>query len=188
MAKEIERKFLVTGDAWRTGECSDYRQGYLSIDKQRTVRIRVAGDTAFLTVKGITEGATRAEYEYSIPVTDAQAMLETLCLRPLIEKRRYRIQYNGMTWEIDEFLGENAGLVVAEIELETAQLHRIPVVHCARNFCTGRRRDCRNPMSLRQCCDRRFAPNPATTALPASSSGWLNWRLRTIGLPLTLII
>jgi len=121
MGKEIERKFLVTGDAWRTGECSDYRQGYLSIDKQRTVRVRVAGDTAFLTVKGITEGATRAEYEYPVPVTDAQAMLETLCLRPLIEKRRYRIQYNGMTWEIDEFLGENAGLVVAEIELETAQ-------------------------------------------------------------------
>ena len=121
MGKEIERKFLVTGDAWRTGECSDYRQGYLSIDKQRTVRVRVAGDTAFLTVKGITKGATRAEYEYPIPVTDAQAMLETLCLRPLIEKRRYRIQYNGMTWEIDEFLGENAGLVVAEIELETAQ-------------------------------------------------------------------
>jgi len=121
MGKEIERKFLVTGDAWRTGECSDYRQGYLSIDKQRTVRVRVAGDTAFLTVKGITEGATRAEYEYPIPVVDAQAMLESLCLRPLIEKRRYRILHGGMTWEIDEFLGDNTGLIVAEIELETAQ-------------------------------------------------------------------
>jgi adenylate cyclase len=121
MGKEIERKFLVTGEAWRKGEVSDYRQGYLSIDKQRTVRIRVAGDVAHLTVKGITEGATRAEYEYPIPVADAKSMLETLCLRPLIEKRRYRIRHGGMTWEIDEFLGENAGLVVAEIELETVQ-------------------------------------------------------------------
>jgi adenylate cyclase len=121
MGKEIERKFLVTGEAWRKGEVSDYRQGYLSIDKQRTVRVRVAGDVARLTVKGITEGATRAEYEYPIPVADAKSMLETLCLRPLIEKRRYRIRHGGMTWEIDEFLGENAGLVVAEIELETVQ-------------------------------------------------------------------
>jgi len=121
MAEEIERKFLVTGNAWHAGKSRDYRQGYLSIDKQRTVRVRIAGDAAFLTVKGLTEGATRAEYEYPIPVADAKAMLETLCLRPIIEKRRYRIDHGGMTWEIDEFLGENAGLVVAEIELETAQ-------------------------------------------------------------------
>ena len=121
MAEEIERKFLVTGNAWHAGKSRDYRQGYLSIDKQRTVRVRIAGDTAFLTVKGLTEGATRAEYEYPIPVADAKAMLETLCLRPIIEKRRYRIDHGAMTWEIDEFLGENAGLVVAEIELETAQ-------------------------------------------------------------------
>ena len=121
MGKEIERKFLVTGNAWRAGKRSDYRQGYLSIDKQRTVRVRIAGEAAFLTVKGITEGATRAEYEYPIPVADAKAMLKTLCLRPIIEKRRYRLEHGGMTWEIDEFLGENAGLVVAEIELETAQ-------------------------------------------------------------------
>ena len=121
MGKEIERKFLVTGEAWRKGEVSDYRQGYLSIDKQRTVRIRVAGDMARLTIKGISEGATRAEYEYPIPVADAKSMLETLCLRPLIEKRRYRIRHGGMTWEIDEFLGENAGLIIAEIELETVQ-------------------------------------------------------------------
>ena len=121
MGKEIERKFLVTGEAWRKGEVSDYRQGYLSIDKQRTVRVRVAGDVARLTVKGITEGATRAEYEYPIPVADAKSMLETLCLRPLIEKRRYRIRHGGMTWEIDEFFGDNAGLIVAEIELEDEQ-------------------------------------------------------------------
>ncbi len=121
MGKEIERKFLVTGEAWRMGDCSDYRQGYLSIDRKRTMRIRIAGDVARLTVKGITEGATRAEYEYPVPVADAQAMLETLCLRPLIEKRRYRIQHGGLTWEIDKFLGENAGLIVAEIELEHAE-------------------------------------------------------------------
>lgn len=117
MAREIERKFLVTGDGWRAGTASDYRQGYLSIDKHRTVRIRVSGDTAHLTVKGITEGATRAEYEYPIPVGDAKLMLDTLCLRPLIEKRRYRVVHQGMTWEVDEFRGDNAGLVVAEIEL-----------------------------------------------------------------------
>ena len=121
MGKEIERKFLVTGDDWRSGECSSYRQGYLSIDKLRTVRVRVSGETARLTVKGITENATRAEFEYPIPATDATFMLAALCLKPLIEKRRYRIEYNGMTWEADEFLGANAGLVVAEIELEAAQ-------------------------------------------------------------------
>ena len=121
MGKEIERKFLVTGDAWRAGPSSDYRQGYLSIDKQRTVRVRVADKTARLTVKGITEGATRAEFEYPIPVSDAKVMLDTLCLRPLIEKRRYRIERHGMTWEVDEFLGENAGLIVAEIELQDEQ-------------------------------------------------------------------
>jgi len=121
MSKEIERKFLVTGDAWRQGASSNYRQGYLSIAKERTVRVRLAGDAARLTVKGITENATRAEYEYPIPVADAEAMLDNLCLRPLIEKRRYLVEYHGMTWEVDEFLGDNAGLVVAEIELEHPQ-------------------------------------------------------------------
>ena len=121
MAKEIERKFLVTGDGWRTGQGSDYRQGYLSTDKERTVRVRIAGDTAHLTVKGITQGATRAEYEYPIPVADAEIMLDRICLRPLIEKRRYRVEHQGMTWEVDEFHGENAGLVVAEIELQDEQ-------------------------------------------------------------------
>jgi len=121
MGKEIERKFLVTGDGWRAGQSSDYRQGYLSIDKRHTVRVRVSGDTARLTVKGISQGATRAEYEYPIPINDAEVMLDTLCLRPLIEKRRYRIEHQGMTWEVDEFRGDNAGLVVAEIELQDEQ-------------------------------------------------------------------
>ncbi len=122
--KEIERKFLVEnqgGDGWRNAECSEIRQGYLSIDKHRTVRVRIAGDAAYLTIKGITEGATRDEYEYPIPVAHASEMLDTLCLRPLIEKRRHRVEYGGLIWEVDEFYGDNAGLIVVEIELESAQ-------------------------------------------------------------------
>ena len=121
MGKEIERKFLVTGDAWREGKRTRYRQGYLSVARERTVRVRVAGDNAFLTIKGITVGASRDEFEYPLPVDDAEAMLDGLCLRPLIEKHRYHFEYHGMTWEVDEFLGDNAGLVVAEIELEHPQ-------------------------------------------------------------------
>lgn len=124
MNKETERKFLVEdqGDEpWRHAESSEIRQGYLSIDKERTVRVRIAGDAAYLTIKGITESATRAEYEYPIPVAHAAEMLEGLCLRPLIEKRRYRIDYGGLTWEVDEFSGDNAGLIVAEVELESEQ-------------------------------------------------------------------
>ncbi|MGD2112771.1 MAG: CYTH domain-containing protein [Gammaproteobacteria bacterium] len=121
MGKEIERKFLVTGDGWRAGTGTHYRQGYLSVAKERTVRVRIEGDAARLTIKGITENATRDEFEYPIPVPDARAMLDSLCLRPLIEKHRYRLEYHGLTWEIDEFLGDNAGLIVAEIELEHPQ-------------------------------------------------------------------
>jgi CYTH domain-containing protein len=119
MAKEIERKFLVTDDTWRgqaVGKC--YRQGYLSTVKERTVRVRAAGDRGFITVKGVTVGATRSEYEYEIPVADANEMLDKLCERPLIEKTRYRISQGGLLWEIDEFEGENRGLVTAEVELK----------------------------------------------------------------------
>ena len=118
MAAEIERKYLVTGTNWPKDNYTDYQQGYLSLDKERTVRVRVAGDRAFITVKGITRNATRTEYEYEIPAQDADAMLRNLCLQPLIEKRRYRAEHAGMIWEIDEFCGENQGLVVAEIELQ----------------------------------------------------------------------
>lgn len=118
MAEEIERKFLVTSRDWRSGESTEYRQGYLSLDKERTVRVRVAGDKAYLTIKGITRGATRREFEYAIPPADARELLAGLCRHPLIEKRRYRLEYGGLTWEIDEFFGDNAGLVVAEVELE----------------------------------------------------------------------
>ena len=117
MATEIEYKFLLSSDAWRAGAVSTaYRQGYLSRDPARTVRVRIAGDAAFLTIKGKTQGATRAEFEYAIPVVDAEALL-LLCEGPLIEKNRYKIPFAGFVWEVDEFFGQNAGLVVAEIEL-----------------------------------------------------------------------
>ena len=118
MGEEIERKFLVVGDRWReraTGTL--FRQGFLSTEPVRTVRVRVAGARAWLTIKGKTVGASRTEYEYPIPVEDGQHMLDTLCKRPLIEKTRYALDAGSHTWEIDVFEGDNAGLVVAEIEL-----------------------------------------------------------------------
>jgi CYTH domain-containing protein len=120
MPLEIERKFLVTGEAWReqaTGR--QYRQGYLSSDPERSVRVRLADEQAWLTIKGRSRGAARAEYEYTIPVEHARELLDTLCLQPLIEKTRYQVVYSGMTWEIDEFTGDNDGLVIAEVELES---------------------------------------------------------------------
>ena len=120
MAKEVERKFLVKSDAWRTlATGTTYRQGYLNSAKERTVRIRTTDDKAYLTIKGITVGATRAEYEYEIPYGDGEAMLDTLAEKPLIEKRRYKIPAGELTWEIDEFLGDNTGLIVAEVELKS---------------------------------------------------------------------
>ena len=120
MGREIERKFLVTGDSWRTGSHGSlYRQGYLSTLKERVVRVRTFDKRGFLTVKGITTGISRPEYEYEIPFKDASEMLDTLCERPLIEKIRYRKEHRGMIWEIDMFLGDNEGLVLAEVELES---------------------------------------------------------------------
>jgi adenylate cyclase len=119
MGQEIERKFLLRGDTWRalaTGTM--YRQGYLNSVKERTVRIRTVGDKAFLTIKGISVGATRTEYEYPIPFDDCNAMLDTLAEKPLIEKKRYKIRRGELTWEIDEFFGDNSGLIVAEVELQ----------------------------------------------------------------------
>ena len=129
MAQEIERKFLVKGDSWRPhGEGKQYRQGYLSTVKERTVRVRAAGDRGFITVKGINAGATRSEYEYEIPLADANEMLDGLCERPLIEKTRYRIPFAGLVWEVDEFEGENRGLLLAEVELENEnQAVSIPI-------------------------------------------------------------
>ncbi|KAF6000765.1 hypothetical protein F1559_003234 [Cyanidiococcus yangmingshanensis] len=123
--QEIERKFLVEADAIRCllqqSQGTHYAQGYLCAEPDRTVRVRIAGHEAFLTVKGRTRGYTRAEYEYPIPLRDAEELLETLCPPPLVEKVRYRIPASepGLVWEIDEFLGDNAPLILAEIELPT---------------------------------------------------------------------
>lgn len=119
MASEIERKFLVDRDAWHPDPAQGkrYRQGYLSNDPARIVRVRIAGDQAFLTIKGVTTGIERLEFEYPIPVADADQLLSDLCIHPLIEKIRYRVPWGGHVWEVDVFEGDNAGLIVAEIEL-----------------------------------------------------------------------
>ena len=118
MGVEIERKFLLQGEGWRTqGQPVLLRQGYLSADPARVVRVRIQGNAAFLTIKGRSHGATRGEWEYPIPVNEAAELLDTLCQPPLVEKCRRRIAVGAHTWEVDEFLGVNAGLVVAEIEL-----------------------------------------------------------------------
>ncbi len=118
MGKEIEKKFLIAGDEWRKlAEGVPYRQGYLSTVKERTVRVRTIGKTGYLTIKGLTVGATRLEYEYEISVSDSNEMLDDLCEKPIIEKNRYKVEFAGLIWEIDEFFGENEGLVYAEVEL-----------------------------------------------------------------------
>jgi CYTH domain-containing protein len=122
MGMEIERKFRVRSDAWRVGATGEtYRQGYLSSVQERTVRVRVAGTRAMLTIKGPTRGISRLEFEYPIPLDDANMLLDELCEGPLIDKVRYRIPYGGLIWEVDEFGGDNAGLVIAEVELAHEQ-------------------------------------------------------------------
>lgn len=122
MAQEIERKFLVTGDAWRgqVRSSARYRQGYLSNGGRCSVRVRVAGDAAYLNIKSATLDIVRTEYEYPIPVADAEEMLDQLCSGLLIEKTRHFVDFGGFVWEIDVFEGMNHGLVIAEIELDHA--------------------------------------------------------------------
>ncbi len=120
MGIEIERKFLVRDSSWRAlARGVSYRQGYLSHEKERTVRVRAAGGKGVITIKGITTGATRAEFEYEIPLADAEYMLSTLCEKPVIEKTRYKISFGGQIWEVDEFSGDNQGLIFAEVELSS---------------------------------------------------------------------
>ncbi len=123
MATEIEHKYIVIDNSYRefVSQSINIFQGYLSKDKERTVRIRIANDKAFITIKGITMGDTRAEFEYPIPVDDALTMLKELCVQPIIEKTRHIALYNGNTWEIDEFKGTLAGLTLAEIEIPSSQ-------------------------------------------------------------------
>lgn len=119
MAREIERKFLVRNDSWKSGiEGTSCCQAYLATDERVTVRARILGDAGYLTIKGRSEGAARDEFEYPIPVGDARAMIETLSTGGVVEKVRYSVEAHGMRWDVDEFLGANAGLVLAEVELE----------------------------------------------------------------------
>ena len=122
MALEIERKFLVNDDSWRgqVSRHSKMRQGYLNDTKQSSVRVRVAGDKAYLNIKSATLGIYRKEYEYAIPLDDANEILTELAEKPLIEKVRYYVQFADHVWEVDVFEGDNAGLVVAEVELSDA--------------------------------------------------------------------
>lgn len=120
MAQEIERKYLVKGNKWRSlAKGKMYCQGYIPTVGNQTVRVRIIGDRAYLTIKSENKGRTRAEFEYPIPLEDAQEMLNTLCDRPLIEKTRYKIPHGDLIWEVDEFAGENQGLIIAEVELNS---------------------------------------------------------------------
>lgn len=118
MAQEIERKYLLKEDSWRNlAEGTVYCQGYIATQDKTTVRVRIVGQQGYLTIKGASIGYSRLEFEYPIPVEDAQEMLNTLCQRPFIEKIRYKIAWGGLIWEIDEFQGLNQGLILAEVEL-----------------------------------------------------------------------
>ncbi len=117
---EIERKFLVTSDKWKgNSQGILFRQGYLSTEKGRTVRVRLEGEEGKLTIKGQKENGAGDEFEYDIPGDEAAYLIDHLCLQPFIEKMRYKIGYKGNTWDVDEFFGANLGLILAEIELDT---------------------------------------------------------------------
>jgi adenylate cyclase len=120
MALEIEHKFLLANDDWRKNVSHSvvYRQGYLSSQPTSSIRVRVSNNQAWLNIKSAVIGTQRHEYEYEIPLSDAQEILNNLCVKPLIEKTRYFVMHENHQWEIDEFEGENAGLIVAEIELD----------------------------------------------------------------------
>ena len=120
MAKEIERKFLIKRELWQPQRPGvEIRQGYLSLDPERTVRVRTIGAKGYLTIKGKNQGISRTELEYEIPYEEASQMLEELCLHPLVEKTRYLEQHGQQLWEIDIFAGDNEGLAVAEAELSS---------------------------------------------------------------------
>ena len=122
MGLEIERKFLLKNNNWKKAVRNQFaiKQGYLNDDPNRTVRVRIKGSKGILTIKGKTVNATRAEYEYEIPLSDAQELIN-LCEKPIIDKTRYIVDYQNKTWEIDIFYGENDGLILAEIGLDSEQ-------------------------------------------------------------------
>lgn len=119
MALEVEHKFLLANDGWRNQihHSVHYKQGYLSSSPMSSVRVRISDHQAWLNIKSATIGSHRQEFEYEIPLTDANAILDELCHKPLIEKIRHIVHHDTHTWEIDEFMGDNAGLIVAEVEL-----------------------------------------------------------------------
>lgn len=121
MAIEVEHKFLLVNDSWRqqVSRSETFIQGYLSSNPSCSIRVRISGDRAWLNIKSATPGTQRHEFEYTIPLADAEEMIRTVCRRPLIEKVRHFVDIDEHTWEIDEFRGDNAGLIVAEIELST---------------------------------------------------------------------
>ena len=121
MGTEIERKFLVKDDSWRTPDLigTRFRQGYVAVGSPAAVRLRIAGDTAILNIKSAVINITRTEFEYPVPLDDAQQVLESVCAGRIVEKTRFRVEHSGLTWEIDVFEGANEGLVVAELELES---------------------------------------------------------------------
>jgi adenylate cyclase len=124
MPHEIERQYLVASESWRahTSSTTEVTQGYLSIDPDRTVRVRIRhGYPAKLTIKGRNNGPVRTEFEFEIPVNEARQLLG-LCIQPLIHKTRHLVEHRGFTWEIDVFDGANQGLVLAEVELEDASI------------------------------------------------------------------
>lgn len=120
MATEIEHKFLLQDERWRqqVERSVRMRQGYLLSDSHCSVRVRVADERGFLNIKSGTLGIQRSEYEYPIPLAEAEEILDTLCEKPLLEKTRHYVRFGAHLWEIDEFAGDNAGLIVAEVELE----------------------------------------------------------------------
>ena len=129
---EIEHKFLLKNEGWRdsASEGVRYRQGYITTESGTTVRVRIAGQAGFLTLKGELSGEagiSRSEFEYEIPLTDAEAMMEEYVDSPVIDKLRYLITHGGKVWEIDEFSGDNTGLIVAEVELKSEnELFELP--------------------------------------------------------------
>ena len=121
MGKEIERKYLIDHEKWqKLGKPAGhlYRQGYILTDPKKTIRVRLTDTSGFLTIKGLSVGATRLEYEYEIPVSDAAELLDKFSIVEL-SKTRYKIEHKNRIWEVDEFLGDNSGLIIAEIELKS---------------------------------------------------------------------
>ena len=154
MHTEIERKFLVTGEDWRdeATEVLLLRQGYLATDPQCAVRVRISGSSAWLTIKGKSVGGAAPEFEYPIPLPEAEAMLDLLAKQPLIEKKRHLIPRDGFLWEVDEFLGRNAGLIIAEIELASKD-QTFPLPPWAGRDVTGEARYYNANLVSRPFCD-----------------------------------